>query len=219
MGVRFLRHVGMVLIVLPDPVTTILGVVLVFASRYLSRKLEERIYKHLRIAIKQYLSHVKRSHVNNTDSKFIETASGGYYIRHEDLVPRRYEGNRGYIVSSARPGENSWRDTHRCLVSDNRKTQALLSVHTNENSAWNGHRTIQTPDAEKVIYDYFNMELLCRRYKRAIVEPAKPIHHAIDIESLQRRYGLVESRDIEGENRFRSVRQLTPECRQMRVDR
>lgn len=66
--VKYLKHFGILLIALPELVTTLLGVALIFTARYLSRKLETGMNRRIRQSLEQYLAHFRRFSYDTGDS-------------------------------------------------------------------------------------------------------------------------------------------------------
>ncbi|MBI2849438.1 MAG: hypothetical protein HYX80_00160 [Chloroflexi bacterium] len=63
--IKFMRRLGIVLITLPEAVTTPFGVALLLGARYLSKRLEANLYERLRGTFQHYLAHTTRRPVHN----------------------------------------------------------------------------------------------------------------------------------------------------------
>jgi len=200
-SIKLLRHLGIGLIALPEPITTPFGVALVFASRYLSRRLDASLYKRLRETLKHYLPHFKRF---GDDADGESSAPGKvkrYTQSEEHLIPWQYKGSRS-VEASPRPSVwQSWHDTRDDIVHNTADMESLSRRYKADDSSkiesdWSG----TSSTAEKVIHHTINMESLSRRYKAddsSKIESdwsdtsstaEKVIHHTINMESLSRRF-------------------------------
>ena len=81
--VKFLRHLGIALIFLPELITTPFGVALVLVARYLARRREASQNKRLREMVKYYLAHTGRFS-GDADGKSSAPGSVKRYTRSEE---------------------------------------------------------------------------------------------------------------------------------------
>ncbi|MDO8715240.1 MAG: hypothetical protein Q7J73_00250, partial [Dehalococcoidales bacterium] len=116
-GITFLKRLGFVLIALPEPFTTPIGVACVLASSYLSRLRETSLNKHLHETLTRYLTHSKHSN-DETDNKSHARQNAKRYARVED--PTILWQNK-----SSLPVETS----HPLSVRQNRRDKEDNTVH------------------------------------------------------------------------------------------
>jgi hypothetical protein len=111
--IRLIKHLGIVLIALPEFVTTPLGVALVLLARYLSRKLESSLNRRLRESLTYYLAHFRRFD-DGANVKAAVPASVRHYSQAEEQpVSWRYRNTRGFEAKfspSVQRGSLSSRD-------------------------------------------------------------------------------------------------------------
>jgi hypothetical protein len=190
--VSLLRRLGIVLIALPEPITTPFGVALGLTAHYLSRRLEASLNKRLRETLKNYLAKFKRF----SDYADSEASAPGevkrYFDSEEHMIPRQYKGSVGpnpsYLV------RQSWRgmkDDGSKVVPGNSRLEVISG------------------STKKLIHHSIDMQMLFRRYGMkddgSKVVPGAPcsevisgstkklVHHSIDMQMLFRRYGMVLS--------------------------
>jgi len=169
-GVNLLRHLGIVLIVLPEPITTPFGVALGFAAHCLSRRLEASLNRRLREMLEYYLARSKRFGDYADD----ESGAPGRIKRHtqseEHLIPWQHKGSRRLEAKPSPLVRQSWRDTRDDIVHHGIDMQMLCRRY--------GIRD----DALKVEPTDSHLELASGRTR-------KLVHHSIDVQMLDRRYG------------------------------
>jgi len=199
---KLLRHLGMVLIALPEPITTPFGVALVFASRYLSRRLEASLNKHLRETLKHYLAHFKRFG-DDADGK--SSAPGRARRQSEEhLLPWQYKDSHSFKANPRPLVWQSLRDTGDDVIHhtvDMKRLSWRYGIRDGSkvepgDSDWGA----TSGSTEKLMHHNIDMQMLSRRYKAddsSKVESdwsdtsstaEKVIHHTINMESLSRRY-------------------------------
>ena len=165
-SIKLLRHLGIVLIALPEPIITPFGVALVLASRYLSRRLEASLNKRLRETLKDYLAHFKRFSDDADGESSAPVRVKRYTQSEEHLIPWQYKGSRS-VEASPRPSVwQSWHDTRDDIVHNTADMESLSRRYKADDSSkiesdWSG----TSSTAEKVIHHTINMESLSRRFK------------------------------------------------------
>jgi len=115
-SIQLLRHLGIVLIVLPEVITTPFGVVLVLASRYLSRRLEASLNKRLQETLKYYLAHFKRFSDDADGESSAPSRVKRYTQSEEHLISWQYKGSRSFDATPSPLVWQSWRDTRDDIV-------------------------------------------------------------------------------------------------------
>lgn len=58
-AVRLMKHLGIVLIAMPEPITTPVGIALSLTAHFLSKRIEAHLYDRLRRTFQNYLAHSK----------------------------------------------------------------------------------------------------------------------------------------------------------------
>jgi hypothetical protein len=169
-SVKFLSHLGIVLVALPEPITTPFGVAFGFAAHYLSRRLEASLNKRLRETLKYYLARFKRF----SDYADGESSAPGRVKRYtqseEHLIPWQYKGSRSLGASPSPLVRQCWRDTRDDIVHHSIDMQMLYRRY--------GIRD----DGSKVKPRDSHLEVTSGNTK-------KLVHHSIDMQMLYRRYG------------------------------
>lgn len=217
-SIRLLRHLGIALIALPDPFTTVFGVALVLASRYLSRRREANRNKRLRETVKYYLSH--STHFSgDADGK---SRAPGSVKRHaqskEPAILGQITGSRSFAMDMQSHSRHYGmkdgrkvepRDAHREVISD---STGKLMHHSMDmqslsgrykagdsfkvESGWSG----TSSRAEKVIHHTINMEWFSRCHEGEGSAVARSnwattsgavegaAHHSVNMRLLSQRY-------------------------------
>lgn len=198
---RLLRHLGIVLIALPDPFTTAFGVALILLARYLSRRREDSLNNRLRETVKYYLAHTMC---------FGDVADGassalGSVKRHTQsekyVIPQQYTGSRIFEANLAPSVWQSWHDMRGRTVHHTMDMQSFSGRYKagdsfKVESGW--------PDtsrrAEKVMHHTINREWLSQRYEGADSAVAHSswagtsgagegvTHHSVNMSLLSQRY-------------------------------
>jgi hypothetical protein len=200
-SIRILRHLGIVLIALPEPITTPFGVALVLASRYLSRRLEASLSKRLRETLKHYLAHFKHFKDDADD----ESSASGRVKRctqsEEHLIPWQYKGIRS-VEDNPHPSlRKSWPDTKGDIVHATSDMQVLSRRYQADDSSKVAAGWSDTSSSiEKVIHHTINIESLSRRFKREDSTKADydlaytsdtvegVVHHSVNMRLLSQRF-------------------------------
>ncbi len=203
-SIKLLRHLGIVLIALPEAITTPFGVALVLTSRYLSRRLEASLNKRLRETFKHYLAHFKRF----SDDADGESSAPGRVKRYtqseEHLIPWQYKGSRSFEANPGPSVWQSWRDTRDDIVHHTVDMEWLSRRYGMRDGSkvepGDSHWEVTSGSTGKLMHHSIDMQMLSRRYKAddsSKVESdwsdtsstaEKVIHHTINMESLSRRY-------------------------------
>src|SRR3990172_6693158 len=135
-GITLLKRLGFVLIALPEPFTTPIGVALIVASSYLSRLREASINKNLRETLKRYLSLSKHPKAE-TDSKS-STTNKKRHTRIEDPLILWQSKNTAQVETS-----------HPTSVWHNQRDKGF---------------TLSTIEGDNTIHHSVDTESLSRRY-------------------------------------------------------
>jgi hypothetical protein len=206
--IKLLRHFGIVLMALPEPITTPFGVALVLVSRYLSRRLEARLNKRLRETVKYYLAHTG-CFSGDADGESSATGSVKRHTQSEEhLVRWQHTGSHSFEANIDPSVWQSWRDMRRRTVHHTMDMQSLSQYYGMRDNCKveprDPHPELTSGSTEKLMHHSIDMQSLSRRYKAGDsfkVESGwsdtssraeKVIHHTINMECL--------SRDYEGED-------------------
>ncbi|HLB27577.1 MAG TPA: hypothetical protein VJK47_00040 [Dehalococcoidales bacterium] len=192
-SVKLLRRAGLVLIALPEAVTTPVGVACLLTARFLSKKIEADLYKRLQGTLQHYLVHSKRplkdADDNSSDKKPAKRAT-----RNADrLIPIQAE------VKPVAP----------IAKSSTRSDERLIPVQANAKADPTPTSAQSQRQAEvKAIHHNVDMKWLSRRYALAgnpITDASAPdeqdnhdsgkksVRHNIDRQTIARRYGITSS--------------------------
>ncbi len=179
-SVRFMRHCGMILIALPEPVTTVIGVGMVVASRYLSHRIEAGVYKRLRETLRNYMAHFKRFRAGESAAAATQPSTSTTPAKNEARGGSNLAASPGFVLWQ-RPAHADTMPVYHALDLDrlNRLYGARLKASAR-----------QTAALPKIKYHSLNIEAFPRRSPTPPPAPVKVKYHAIDMASLQRRYGL-----------------------------
>jgi len=203
-SIKLLRHLGIVLIALPEPIITPFGVALVLASRYLSRRLEASLNKRLRETLKDYLAHFKRFSDDADGESSAPSRVKRYTQSEEHLISWQYKGSRSFDATPGPSVWQSWRDTRDDIVHHTVDMESLSRRYGMRDGSkvepGNSHWGVTSGNTEKLMHHSIDMQMLSRRYKAddsSKVESdwsntsnsaEEVIHHTINMESLSRRY-------------------------------
>ena len=206
-GITLLKRLGFVLIALPEPFTTPIGVACILASSYLSRLREATLNKHLRETLTRYLSHSKRSN-DETENN----SRGRHKVKRHTRIddPTILWQNKSVLpVETSHPPSvrQNLRDKGENTIHHNVDTESLSRCYTvtvspkAENVS--AHSDAEPAKIEKLIHHSVDTQFLSRRYpvtasskaktgnSHSDVEPdetEKLIHHSVDMKTLGRRY-------------------------------
>ncbi len=201
-----MRHLGIVLIALPELVTTPLGVALILTSNYLSRRLEANVLKRLRAKLKHYLAHFRHfGDERKSDATEIITH---HALNETPLVPRQHTGNHS-IEENPRPAMlQSRHDSGEKIVPHTVDIKRLSQRYPSGDSAKIEPNLADTPgSAAPVVHHAINLKALSRRFKdddsveadtnstRTIVAMQGVVHHAVNLNSLAKRYTVDDTTD------------------------
>lgn len=168
-SVKLLMRLGIALIFAPEPFTTPFGVAFVFVARYLSKRREASLNKHLREMVKYYLAHT-RHFSDDADGK---SSAAGLVKRHiqakEHAILGQITGSPSFEANLAPSVWQNWHYMRRRTVHHTMDMQSLSGRY-------------KADDSFKVESDWFDTS---RRTE-------KVIHHTINVESLSRRYESAE---------------------------
>lgn len=164
--IRLLKHLGIVLIALPEPFTTPFGMAFILVSRYLSKRLEAKKNKRLQEIVKYYLAHT-RPFSSETAGKYINSSSVKRYTRIEEhVIPQQFIGNHSFEVNINPSIWRSWHGMRRRTAYHTMDRQGLSQHYkANDCSISESSWADTYSRADKVIYHTINVEWLSRRYE------------------------------------------------------
>ena len=193
-SVKLLRRAGLVLIALPEAVTTPVGVACLLTARYLSKKIEADLYKRLYETIKHYLAHSKRP-AAAPETKLEEKKQVKRAHRNADrLIPKQAEVKIAVPIakSSTRRGERLIPAQGKNNIKASRTPSAI-------------QKQIDT-EAGAAVHHSIDMKWLSRRYETnqmtktssarqeaAPDEDENLILHTIDRQKIARRFDIESS--------------------------
>jgi len=203
-SIQFLRHLGIVLIVLPEVITTPFGVVLVLASRYLSRRLEASLNKRLQETLKYYLAHFKRFSDDADGESSAPSRVKRYTQSEEHLISWQYKGSRSFDATPSPLVWQSWRDTRDDIVHHTVDIESLSRRYGIRDGSkvepGDSHWEVTSGSTKKLMHHSIDMQMFSRRYKAddsskiesdwsdTSSSAEEVIHHTVNMESLSRRY-------------------------------
>lgn len=163
--VKLLRRLGIALIFLPELITTPFGVTLVLVARYLAKRHEASMNKHLREMVKSYLAHTGRFS-SDADGKSSALGPAKRHTHSEErAILGQITGSRGFEANLAPSVLQNWHDVRGRTVHHTADRQSHSPHHKaaeslKVESGW--------PDtsrrAEKTIHHTINMKWLSQRY-------------------------------------------------------
>ena len=162
--IRFLRHLGIGLILFPDFVTTPFGVGLILVARYLSRETETAQDRRLREMVRYYLAHAGSS---SDDADGTPSAPGSVKQQStERLIPRQYSLSHSFQANLAPSVLHNWNDMRQRRARYTTDTHGLPQRHKAGDSLRVESRWADTSrSAEKMTHHTINMEQLSQRYE------------------------------------------------------
>ena len=203
-SIQLLRHLGIVLIVLPEVITTPFGVVLVLTSRYLSRRLEASLNKRLQETIKYYLAHFKRFSDDADGESSAPSRVKRYTQSEKHLISWQYKGSRSFDATPSPLVWQSWRDTRDDIVHHTVDIESLSRRYGIRDGSkvepGDSHWEVTSGSTKKLMHHSIDMQMFSHRYKAddsSKIEPdwsdtsssaEEVIHHTVNMESLSRRY-------------------------------
>jgi len=203
-SIQFLRHLGIVLIVLPEVITTPFGVVLVLASRYLSRRLEASLNKRLQETLKYYLAHFKRFSDDADGESSAPSRVKRYTQSEKHLISWQYKGSRSFDATPSPLVWQSWRDTRDDIVHHTVDIESLSRRYGIRDGSkvepGDSHWEVTSGSTKKLMHHSIDMQMFSRRYKAddsskiesdwsdTSSSAEEVIHHTVNMESLSRRY-------------------------------
>jgi len=203
-SIQLLRHLGIVLIVLPEVITTPFGVVLVLASRYLSRRLEASLNKRLQETLKYYLAHFKRFSDDADGESSAPSRVKRYTQSEKHLISWQYKGSRSFDATPSPLVWQSWRDTRDDIVHHTVDIESLSRRYGIRDGSkvepGDSHWEVTSGSTKKLMHHSIDMQMFSRRYKAddsskiesdwsdTSSSAQEVIHHTVNMESLSRRY-------------------------------
>ena len=203
-SIQLLRHLGIVLIVLPEVITTPFGVVLVLTSRYLSRRLEASLNKRLQETLKYYLAHFKRFSDDADGESSAPSRVKRYTQSEKHLISWQYKGSRSFDATPSPLVWQSWRDTRDDIVHHTVDIESLSRRYGIRDGSkvepGDSHWEVTSGSTKKLMHHSIDMQMFSRRYKAddsskiesdwsdTSSSAEEVIHHTVNMESLSRRY-------------------------------
>ena len=203
-SIQLLRHLGIVLIVLPEVITTPFGVVLVLTSRYLSRRREANLNKRLQETLKYYLAHFKRFSDDADGESSAPSRVKRYTQSEKHLISWQYKGSRSFDATPSPLVWQSWRDTRDDIVHHTVDIESLSRRYGIRDGSkvepGDSHWEVTSGSTKKLMHHSIDMQMFSRRYKAddsskiesdwsdTSSSAEEVIHHTVNMESLSRRY-------------------------------
>ena len=200
-GIKYLRRLGIVLITMPEAITTPIGVALLLTARYLSQKLEATLYKNLRETIKLYLAQSKPLSDESDDKSSAPRRVKRPKKSEERLVPLQYKEDRSLEANQkplSRHGRrNKDDDTVHHSVDIKWLSFRFGTANSTKNKSGDSAREAAPDEADKLSHHNIDRQALSRRFKdepgdstpeATPDEAAKLTHHNIDRQALSRRF-------------------------------
>jgi hypothetical protein len=166
--IKFLRRLGVTLILSPEFITTPFGVALVLIARYLAKRREASQNNRLREMVKYYLAHTGRFG-DDADGQSTVLGSVKHHTQSvERLIPQRYTGRRSFEANLAPSALQNWQDMRGRTIHHTTDMQSLSGRYKagdsfKVESGWSN----TSYKAEKVIHHTINTEWLSQCYEGA----------------------------------------------------
>jgi hypothetical protein len=166
--IKFLRRLGVALILSPELITTPFGVALVLVARYLAKRREASQHNRLREMVKYYLAHTGCFGDDADGQSSVLGPVKHHTQREECLIPQRYTGSRIFEATLAPSVLQNWQDMRGRTVHHTTDIQSLSGRYKagdsfKVESGWSN----TSYRAEKVIHHTINTEWLSRCYEGA----------------------------------------------------
>jgi hypothetical protein len=199
--IKFLRRLGVALILSPEFITTPFGVALVLVARYLARRHEASQNNRLREMVKYYLAHTG-CFGNDADGQSSVFSSVKHHTQSEErLIPQQYTGSRSFEATLAPSVLQNWQDMQRRTAHHTSDMQSFSGRYKAGGSfkvelGWSN----TSYRAEKVIHHTINTRWLSRCYEGASSTVAHSnwahtsgvgegvTHHSINMSLLSQHY-------------------------------
>jgi hypothetical protein len=186
--VRLLRHLGIALILAPEPFTTPFGVAFILAARHLSKQHEANVNNRLRQTVQYYLAHSSLS-THDADGK-----SGGpgpvkrHGLSEERPILGQITGSHSFGAESA--VRQGGRHIQKGTANHTTDMEWLSRRYESANGAvaHSGWATT-SGGVEGLTHHSVNMGLLSGHYGTGNIGPAEAKPHATNITQRRQRYG------------------------------
>ena len=198
--IRFLRRLGVALILSPEFITTPFGVALILVARHLAKRRETSQNNRLREMVRFYLAHTGRFS-SDADGKSSAHGSVSHRTHSEKpLIPQQYTGSRSFEANLAPSVLQNWRDMRGRTVHHTIDMQSHSPRYKDGNSFKTESGWSNTSSrTEKMIHHTINREWLSQCYEGASAIAHSSwthtsgaregvAHHSINIKSLSQRY-------------------------------
>ncbi len=221
-----MRHAGIVLIALPEVITTPFGLALILSSHILSRRVEANLNRRLRQTVQQFFTYLKRFS-DDGESGTKGKMKHPFWLKERPVTQRHKNSN-----VATPPYSSVFRSrfhTESGGVFHNIDMQSVsrrydTSEHSKVNSVFSGAFTTTKP----VLFHTVNIETLSRRFKyrnspkidsasSGISTTTKAVLlHTVNIEALSRRFKDNSSTKIDSQTSH-SEKRLLPQYSDTRV--
>lgn len=198
--VKFLRRLGIALILSPEFITTPFGVALILAARYLSRRHEASQNNRLRGMVEYYLAHTGRFSGDADSESSVPSSVKRYTLSEERAILGQITGSRSFEANIAPSVWQSWHDmrdrtVHHAMDMQSPSGRYKAGNSLKVESGWPD----TSPKEEKMIHHTINMKQLSQRYESssAVAHPnwartsgagEGVTHHSINMNLLPQRY-------------------------------
>jgi hypothetical protein len=173
--VKFLKRLGIALIVSPELITTPFGVALVLVSRHLAKRREDRLNTHLRETVKYYLAHTGYFSGDADGESSAPSSVRRYTLSEERAILGQITGNRSFEANIASSALQNWHDmrgrtVHHTIDVQSHSPYYKAGDSFKVESGWSN----TSSRAGKVIHHTINREWLSQRYEGA----GSPVAHS-----------------------------------------
>ena len=199
--VKFLRRLGIALVLSPEFITTPFGVALILAARYLSRRHEASQNNRLRGMVEYYLAHTGRFSGDADGESSVLSSVKRYTLSEERAILGQITGSRSFEANIAPSVWQSWHDmrdrtVHHAIDMPSPSGRYKAGDSFKVESGW--------PDtsrrAENMIPHTINMKQLSQRHRgegsavahsnwaRTSGAGEGVTHHSLNMNLLSQRY-------------------------------
>lgn len=215
-GIKLLRRLGIVLITMPEVITTPFGIALLLTARYLSQKLEAIMYKRLRETLKLYLDLSKPLSDGAEDESKPQKRAKRSTKRVDRVIPWQQKDSRSFgteLVPLILPDwRNTTDDTVRHSVDMNWLSRRYGTIEGLKVEPGDSNLETTPDGADNLTHHSIDMQILSRRFKAddnskveadssdTSVSAEEVIHHTINSEALSRRFKEKDSSEPDSDS-------------------
>jgi hypothetical protein len=198
--IKFLRRLGVALILSPEFITTPFGVALVLIARYLAKKHAASLNNRLREMVEYYLAHTGRFGDDADSQSSVLGSVTRYTLSEERAILGQITGSRGFEANLAPLVLQNWHDMRGRTVHHTMDMQSFSGHYKAGNSfkvesGWSN----TSSKAGKVIHHTINREWLSQCYEGASAVAhsswaqtsgagERVTHHSINMSLLSQHY-------------------------------